>query len=708
MTLNLLHPLLAGLAAAAVIVPILIHLLLRQRPKTVLFPAMMLLRKREVQTIRRLRLQHWLLLILRCALLLLLGLALARPTLRSAGLSIDQEAPIAAVMIIDNSPSMSYTERGTTRLDRAKQVATDAANRLPEGSQIAVLSTSESAIHTLATLAAARQQIEGTEPAFERGSLADALAAGLEILATSELERREVYLFSDVLRHGWNLSADSRLADLVEKGGDNTNYYVINVRAETSDNLSIESARLSSAIVSPDSEVEIESVVRSTGAAADNIVRLTVDGEARGEKPVRVPAGQAVSVKFPLSGLAEGFHQGEVRLATSDAMPADDVRYFAIDVRSPPRVLIVTDDASESLYFRKALEPARSLAQGESPIVEISSADWMRTDVSSFGVIAMLNVAQLDPPGWSKLADFVSQGGGVFIALGARCLADSYNTAPAQETMPVKIDIVHDRPPTRLAVGDKPHPLVARFNAWGQSDLADGAVLRYWRVSPTKVATLTIMNYADGQPALIERSTTTTRSGRVLLLTTPTHYQAKEIWNELPLSWSFVVLAEEIVHYLSGSSDIRLDFEAGQSVEIPRRPSDPFTLYAVSDPAGIVERIAVDNRDLQVVIPQVRTAGPYAVSASAPPRQWASGFCVNISPSESQLEPIPDEEVLASLPQNRSSIVRDSADLKRIEGTSRIGRELFPWLMLMVVAALFAEAYLSNRFYRRSPATSAS
>ncbi len=704
MSLSLLHPLLAGLAAAAIIVPILIHLLLRQRPKTVLFPAMMLLRKREVQTIRRLRLQHWLLLLLRCALLLFLGLALARPTLRSAGLSIDQEAPIAAVMIIDNSPSMSYTERGTTRLDRAKQVAVDALNRLPDGSQIAVLSTAESASHSLATLAIARQQIEGTEPAFERGSLADALSAGLEILAASEFERREVYLFSDVLRHGWNLSADSRLADMVDKAGDNTNYYVINVRAETNDNLSIESARLSSTVVSPDSEVEIESVVRSAGSAADNIVRLTVDGEARGEKPVRVPAGQAVSIKFPLSGLAEGFHHGEVRLATSDAMTTDDVRYFSLDVRSPPRVLIVTDDPSESLYFKKALEPARSSAKEESPIVEINSADWMRTNISSFGVVALLNVAQLDPPGWSKLADFVSQGGGVFIAVGLRSSADNYNTPPAQETMPVKLDVVHSQPPTRLAVGDKPHPLVARFNAWGQSDLADGSVMKYWKLIPTDVATLTIMNYTDGQPALIERSTSTTRSGRVLLLTTPTHYQAKEIWNELPLSWSFVVLAEEIVQYLSGISDIRLDFEAGQSVEIPRRPSDPFTLYAVADPAGIVERVAVETRDSQVVIPQVRTAGPYSVSASAPPRQWSSGFCVNISPSESQLDPIPDDEVLASLPKNRSSIVRDTADLKRIEGTSRIGRELFPWLMLLVVALLFAEAYLSNRFYRRSSA----
>jgi hypothetical protein len=215
------------------------------------------------------------------------------------------------------------------------------------------------------------------------------------------------------------------------------------------------------------------------------------------------------------------------------------------------------------------------------------------------------------------------------------------------------------------------------------------------------------MNFADGQPALLERTPTGDRQGRVLLLTTPTNYQANDPWNELALSWSFVVLAEETVNYLSGRGDARFDFEAGESVEVPRRPSDPFTLYALRAPDGTVERIAVEPTDTAVTIPQVLLAGAYSLTSTGPQERFSGGFCVNVSPSESRLDPVPDAELLATFPEGRASVVRQASELQRIEGTSRIGRELFPWIMLLVTALFFTESYLANRVYRRSASTPA-
>jgi hypothetical protein len=700
MTLSLLHPLLAGLALSAVAIPIVIHLLLRQQPKTVIFPALVLLKPRQVQTIRRLKLRHWLLLFLRAALLAVLGLALARPTLRSSMLSIDQEAPLAAVMIVDDSPSMGLIERGDTRLTRAKSLAEEASQRLPEGSQIAVFTSSDNGGRSLAPISVARQQLDRLEPSNEQGSLADALTAGLQTLIESTLPRREVYIFTDGYRHAWNISGDSRLTLLWEKVGSDINVFVINVRAEQAQNVSIESARPAGGSVAPQAEIAIDVQLRSSGEETDNIVRLSMDGEARSEKPVRVPAGQGIKVPFQISGLAEGFHQGDVRLATSDGLAIDDVRYFSIDVRSSPRVLIVSDTPSDAIYFRKAIEPVSPSPEGSRSLTEIRTRDWEKTDLSSVDVVALLNVGQLDQKGWSKLIEFIARGGGVFVAVGASALTDSYNATMPQEILPARLDSIHERPPTRLSIGEKPHPLMDRFREWGESDFADGVILRYWKTVPMPAAVV-VLRYADGQPALIERASSSERAGRLLLLTTPTHYQANEIWNELPLSWSFVVLVEEMIKYLAGTGETRLDYLAGENVEIPRRRGDPWTLYAVKDPAGPVERLAVDHRDTSVVIPRVRTIGQYTVTASSPNRPLATGFSVNVSPNESLLEPISDDEMLATLPTGRASVVRDATDLQRAEGTSRIGRELFPWLMLIVICLLTAESYFSNWFYRR-------
>ncbi len=82
MEMSLIH---AGLAAGVGLaaLPILLHLFMRQTPKHVVFPALRLIRERQRQSKKRLRIKNWLLLLARMAILALMALALARPRLYS-------------------------------------------------------------------------------------------------------------------------------------------------------------------------------------------------------------------------------------------------------------------------------------------------------------------------------------------------------------------------------------------------------------------------------------------------------------------------------------------------------------------------------------------------------------------------------------------------------------------------------------------------
>ena len=98
----------AGILLAAI--PIIIHILNRRRFKTVQWAAMEFLLKALRKNRRRLRFEQWLLLAVRCCVLLLLGLALSRPV----GCQDTTIASIAGqraglhVFVIDNSYSMAY------------------------------------------------------------------------------------------------------------------------------------------------------------------------------------------------------------------------------------------------------------------------------------------------------------------------------------------------------------------------------------------------------------------------------------------------------------------------------------------------------------------------------------------------------------------------------------------------------------------------
>ena len=84
--MSFLHPGLLALAALAA-VPVILHLLLRPKPKKHLFPALRLIRDRKKQNSRRVKLRHLWLLLLRMLALALLAVAVARPSLPAADYS---------------------------------------------------------------------------------------------------------------------------------------------------------------------------------------------------------------------------------------------------------------------------------------------------------------------------------------------------------------------------------------------------------------------------------------------------------------------------------------------------------------------------------------------------------------------------------------------------------------------------------------------
>ena len=69
------------LASAAVAVPIVVHLIQRERSRVVQFPSLMFVQKIPYQSVRRRRIRHWYLLLMRAGAIALIVAAFARPFL---------------------------------------------------------------------------------------------------------------------------------------------------------------------------------------------------------------------------------------------------------------------------------------------------------------------------------------------------------------------------------------------------------------------------------------------------------------------------------------------------------------------------------------------------------------------------------------------------------------------------------------------------
>src|SRR5437588_10625378 len=94
--------------AAAAGIPIAVHFFFRSRYRTVPWAAMKFLLTSIEQTSRRLKFQELLLLIVRCAVLVVLALALARPVV--SGVAASGRQAVDAVFVFDTSYSMGARE----------------------------------------------------------------------------------------------------------------------------------------------------------------------------------------------------------------------------------------------------------------------------------------------------------------------------------------------------------------------------------------------------------------------------------------------------------------------------------------------------------------------------------------------------------------------------------------------------------------------
>src|SRR5438874_8436240 len=97
------------LALSAIAIPVVIHLIQRERKRVVEFPSLMFVRRIPYQSVRRRRVRHWLLLLLRATALALLVLAFARPFFRQSAIALAASGGAREVVILlDQSASMGY------------------------------------------------------------------------------------------------------------------------------------------------------------------------------------------------------------------------------------------------------------------------------------------------------------------------------------------------------------------------------------------------------------------------------------------------------------------------------------------------------------------------------------------------------------------------------------------------------------------------
>jgi hypothetical protein len=709
--------LLGGLLLAGL--PVLLHFLIRQKPKTLVFPAFRFLMQKRRSNTRNLRLRHLLLLLLRIALLVLLCLALARPRLFHAQLGLSREKPVALALVFDTSASMGYKVNDVTRLELAKKRSLELLDQLPGDCRVLILDSSDSANYGradwLKSLELARQRIKALTIRPDSTPVTKAIDEAHRRF--DEWDRtgdepeaarlpRLVCVFTDRTKASWEGSASPKREtrdDAVK-----VQAMLFDVGIDDPVDVAITQVALPAHYLggmvqsfAEGERVPLSVVVKATGKEFEGEITCQV-GDLKMKQNLTVPAGEQGTRRFEIDtkDLAPGLHQAELKLGVETDQLAFNNRWFVtFEIRKPQRVLVLADDVKNAAPFVKMLRACLYAVDTRS----VRDEKW---DFGTYDAVFLDGVADPSNKLWDALAEHVKSGRGLGIITGGDAMnVDAYNGASAQKLMPAMI--AEKTGPAAGYLGrwndaalNLDHPLFRRFQSWFiASDGVVGMVgnaFHYRKLKSQDRDATVLIRFDDDRPALIER--TLPKGGTVLLLTTPLDPQTPA-WNDYAssLRWGLPVLTMLCARHLCRDvGNPTLNHEFGKAPpKVAQRQG--YEKYLLTGP-DVAEEIRMDGAWIGDRLP---SAGNYALLGVTGQDQVAlTKFSINVPGQESDLSRVPVSDIEAVLgvgavvPQDRKTALPDTLNWDE-------PIELFPWLMLVLLFLLALENLLANKFYRQ-------
>jgi hypothetical protein len=718
----------------AVAVPIVIHLLNKRRYEKVTWAAMRFLLASVEQNQRRLKVEDLLLLILRCALLVFLALALARPAIPGVGAGgLFGRSGVTAVLVLDNSYGMGLSDGVSTRFDNAKKALEAVIDSLPSNSAAAVLLAGDGVESVLAEptfdMNLARKMVRDARLSDRASNLVPALRQAVETLKAKPAVRRELFLATDGQALGWR-QFETATGMLSEARSDVASHVLL-VGPGGDTNLAVADLRLASGMPIAGRPMRFEAKVINSGLTdASNVrVRLLVNGETASDQATidALKAGESKSVSM----FVRVDEPGGVAVSAAidpDRLPADDTRTVAVRVTDRVNVLVVNGNSgaggrdADGFYLLNALAPLGTAATDYFIKADATSAsDLASTRFSAYDAVVLANVGEVPAAALDALTNYVRDGGGLVIFPGPAVEATAkafYNDTlygklgllPAMLGQPVG-DAADEAKAVPLQGQKFDHPIASIWNDPASGSLADVKVRRYFPLTPGaweadnanrpdgSGAARVVLRLVDNSPVMAER---TFGAGRVVLFGTT----ASTAWTDLPVRPGvFVPLVYRTLASLVARQDDLLNIPVGVPF-VYAAPLDWLNRDATITPPNAKPEDTKDTIKIELVdnAPRLRIAGTGSAGAYkvdiATDTPASLTFAAQFDPAESSLTEIgaDQEKQLADV----AMTIHWAPDvpLEQMVQKARVGTEF--WLPLAVIALFIAasETFLAQWFGR--------
>ena len=715
--------LLTGTAAGSI--PLLIHLLQKNKRKPLQWSAMQFLFAQNLKQRRRIRFEQLLLLLLRVAIPTLLALCMARPLLSSLRAPA-QTLPTSLVVLLDDSASMASPSGPSSAFTRAKFVTERLLRNLPRGSEVALLGMSDPQApwteFTVSTERALALLGERT-PLPATALLKDSLEAAAEQFSKAHLPTRRLVIISDFQKSNWSPQDATLRAKTIERLRSLSlppEITLCDTSSEPFENVAVESINFSKLPVGVGQRMRFRTTLHNYGKKprTNLSVTWTIDGITATPTTISLAAQESTQLLFQQAFTERGPHTLQVSI-DHDQLPYDDTAWATIMVSEPLPVLLVNGSPSkeplegETDFLQLALQPRtaqRNPAESFFLTDVVEPATWSEKAILGAKVVVLANVATLSVQRIARLEAFVQKGGGLVVFTGPQIDADWYNKnlhRSGRGVLPARIDALQNykegsaRNPPSLTMPVPGHSILEPFST-SDAPFQDLRIQSWFTLrmpAPTDAAPqpTTILALDDGSPLLLERKF---GAGIVLQCAIP----CSPTWSNLPTRPAFVPLMQKVIAYAANATSSPQNLSTGDTITayLPKKIGN--STATIITPSGKSFPLAIQKKDDSVFVeyPDTRLPGVYTVASDDQPNQL---FAVNLSQLESDPEKLSEDATQAIAHQYGASLLHAGDSLEIPPAKGAFGREIWTPLLWTVLIILFLESILLQRFRLKKETT---
>ena len=631
---------LIGLGVLGLGVPVFIHLLTRRTPRRIVFPMVKFLRRSQASQSRLFRLRHWLMLLVRTALILLVLLAFLKPVLYSA-------APLGppggriqrtALILLDVSASMDRSTAGITPLTRGKLAAEEILNQLGGGDQVNLIQmgytpqvSQDKPGTNLFHLRIDLKKARGTE---EYPDVDAAIAEAVQQLNEVSSPKKIIYFISDFQRSNWAAVDFGKIPRGIQP-------VFIPVGDAEAVNRAITEVKVAPATPAVSEPVQIILKVANYGPRSSEIpVAVKIGEEQALTRTVTAAAQTTESVSFRIRARQSGQYECLASLP-DDALAADNRRYFALRITDQINILVVSDRPREergggARFLMRAVNPFVDPKQGTVKARLVRSGELDGTAVAGAQVIFLTGIHELTRLTAKHLMQYLQDGGHLvyFLVEGSaaynlKLLAE---VSEGEFTSPFKLMGQVAHPPQEtfatLAEANFDHPLLRKFKE--RQELGDLQFYRYFSTERVKQKGRVLLRYDDRNIAMAQK---TVGTGSMLLCNFSPALAASDVIKHT----LFVPLIHEMIRHLRPGLGAGGAYEVGAACSTTIGSVSRKDAIECRDPAENVLNSSLEfNRDeLMVFFPRTDRSGFYRVFSGA---KRVGSVAVNLNSLESNPE----------------------------------------------------------------------